>query len=223
MNQRDDMVMRLGVKSPSQTPARDRAKQERIIRGAQRRGGLVHRLARAKASRTLIRAAQPASTARMAVARGGARAAGAVAGVVVGTLVVAAVVATRLLSGRSFENIGQQINNVLLGDLDEEALATRDSREALQGDEHLLRIAGKEGKVNSQIAQIHQDQVAINKRDRVGRTLFESATDFQSNNILDMVILRVKDALVEHWNAVGGQSKFDELTKKLGRPKANTR
>lgn len=215
---RDDMVIRPRVDAQPGASAPTRARQERVFDRERRPGGIVPRMLRhALGSRLALGAAS--GLGRFAVSFGRAAAPRVLLanpiGLLVGALVTATVVATRLVSGRSFEGIGQEINNVILGDLDETALASRDAREELLGNPNVARIIGQEGRVNAQIGALHKRLAEIRKRDRVGRTLFMSDPEFDVNNTLDILILRGRDKLLEAWHGSGGPGSVDRVREKL--------
>lgn len=123
-------------------------------------------------------------------------------GATVIALVVAGMVTLRLATGQPFEGMGEQLNKMFLGDMDEEARAKIAVRNQLQGDPALARIVGQQGQVNSQIASIAQDLHKLRKREELGATLFRQ--EFPTNNIMDMLILRAASVFKRAWNSNGG-------------------
>ena len=237
---RDDMVIRPRL-DEQRAAAPTRAREERRIAGARNRRGIFARIAKARAARSLRRRRRARSGGRrVRAARSGApgllrgtastvgRGAGRAAvanpvGAIVAALVVAGVVATRLVSGQSFENIGQQVNNILLGDLDEGARASAETRNRLGGDSDIARIIGQEGRVNSQIAALHKSLARMAKRDALGASLIRSEKGMQVDSTLDILIVRARDKFLEAWSGNGGNDSIEKVRRKLDRPPAGGR
>lgn len=235
MSNRDDMVIRVRLED-QRAAAPVRAREERRLATLKNRRGKLRRLAQARAAQKLAkrRTAARIGARRVAVARGGTsmvgRAAGMAArggmvaaratpvGLIITAVVVAVAVTARLASGRSFENMGQQLNNMFLGDMDEEARAAMQTRQRLGSDPDIARIIGQEGRVNSQVAAVFTDLEKLRKRELDGATLIRSAEGMQVNGLLDMLILRARDALVAAWNGSGGPDKVENLRHKMERP-----
>ena len=229
---RDDIVLRPDLTELRQTP-RSRAREERRMARAGRRRGPLARLARraavsqgirrATARRRKLARARRVGVGRAAMGLGrtaasmgghAARAAGAgPVGLIVAAVVLAAVITTRLATGRSFENMGEQVNKLLLGDLDEEARATMDTRHRLQGDDNLTRFIGQQGTISNQVASVFEDLKKHRKRELDGRALFREDMHFQTNGLSDMLILRAKDAFLQAWNGEGGPHSVENLTR----------
>lgn len=224
MSGRDDMVIRPRLKAPVAS-AQVRSREERRIDRLKRKGGLLHRLLRARAVRGRSRRRRMRSVKRTgSLARSGAglarntAARGAVMNPIGATIAVAAVAAAaavRLATGRSFENMGQAINNILLGNMDEEARANLQTRKRLGGDSDIARIIGQEGRVNSQILSLHKDLAAMAKRDMVGASLIRSEKDMQVNNTLDMLLLRAEAKWHEEWRGSEGPNALKEILQKI--------
>jgi len=216
---RDDMVLRPKLKL-GEVSVRERAKEERDMERAVHRRGrlgqwLRHRAGRfAKASTVRVARALRARALSAGGATGGRAASGAartpVGAIVVGVVIAVAVVA-RLISGRSFENMGAQIQKTMFGDYDEEALAGGDARNMITGNPMLTRIVGKEGKANAQIQQVYENFKKHALLRRLGDAKINESTDFQVNNMADMAILRMRDGVIEGWKAAGGEELVREL------------
>lgn len=219
MTSRDDMVLRPRIARHGPSAPQARAREARQLAQAAERRGVLARLVRARAASRLVMgrrgvavASEAAGLAEGAAARTAARSAVLnPVGMITAAAVTAIVVAGRLVSGRSFENMGQNVRQILLGDLDENALAGRDARNHLANDSDVARIAGIEGKTNAQMKAIFDDLQEARKRDHLGRELFMQSADFQVNDTLDILILRARDALVAAWNGNGGPQKVEEF------------
>ena len=192
--------------------------------GAGKRGGVLSKVRTALNVRRGYRAATAARAssriigagargAGRGVARLGARAAGTPVGLIVGALAIAGVVALRLASGQPLEKTGEIINQMFLGDLDNEARAKMRTRDQLESNPDLLRIAGQDG-FNSQLKDVADNLYNINKRDVDGEELFRR--EFPSNNILDMLILRARDKFVALWKGNGDDAKLATMVERLG-------
>lgn len=228
MGSRDDMVIRPDLgRDQGRSASPVRAREERILAREKKRGGLISKVAKMRAGRRLVRGRRARASRRAvrlaqsgsAAVRGAqtARAASAAANPI-GLAVVAAVVATgvitRLVSGRSFENMGAQINKMLLGDMDEAARADIDTRKRLGGDREVARIIGIEGKVNNQIARLHADLARLRKMELDGSSKITEDKYFQSNSAIDMLILRAKEVFEKVWKSSDGPDAVEEIKRK---------
>jgi hypothetical protein len=158
-----------------------------------------------------------AGLARGAATRVGARLAVAnPVGLLVTALVVAGTVALRLGTGTPLEGLGESLNSALLGDVDDKARANMTVRRRFQSDEALSYIAGEEGrnKPNPQLARLADDLTKMETRREIGASLLRK--EFPANNILDMLILRARDAIKSTWNALGGDDKAEEAMRRIG-------
>jgi len=232
---RDDMVIRPRLDGGDRAAAPVRAREERRLYRGKKKGRLFGRMVKARMGRKAARRAGGALKARRAAklarasraaagagrgaaaaaARGGARAAASnPIGWIVAAVVVVGAVAGRLISGRSFENMGANINKVLLGDLDEQARAASDTRQRFAGDSQLAEIVGKEGRVNSQVSSIFTDLKNMRERELRGASLFREDKAFQGNStILDQLIVRGADAIKKGWDALDGNGRVEKLGK----------
>lgn len=218
----DDIIIRPKIHaSTGQSATSVRAHAERKQARMGRPKGLIARLARAKmeaggARRLLAMTARSAGGGFMG-GLGMGRAARALmnpVGLAVTAGVLAVVAATRLVSGRSFENMGQQVKKVLLGDGSAEALAGRDARQHLTSNDQVALTAHQIG-LTADMSKVFNDMKAVAKQDYQGRELFEQDPRFQVDNTLDMLILRFRDGIVKAWDAIGGDSKVRQVGRKL--------
>lgn len=223
----DDMVLTPTVGDVAQPAARQRAKALRRMYGAARKKATLSRIMQFQALRRIVRRQRYGKALDNAgkLARKGA---GAVTGgrvgrattalnpvtIAVAGLVVASVAALRLGTGQSFGNMGAQVNNMLLGDLDDEARAAMDVRNQLSGDADIARIVGKEGKVNAQIRSVAGDLRRLATERQKGLSVFREDTTFQVNNILDQLILRARDKFKQSFGSSGGGAALDKLQRK---------
>lgn len=119
-------------------------------------------------------------------------------------VIVATAIAVRLGTGRSFENMGNNLRTFLFGDASSDAIAGMEAREMLAGDERFARIVGMEGKANSQMREVFEGLKRIRKIDALGRELMENDPEMQRNNTVDNLILRAQQLTIESWKASGG-------------------
>jgi hypothetical protein len=129
---------------------------------------------------------------------------------------VGAVVATRLATGRSFENMGQQVNNLLLGDVDDEGRAAVQSRQYLEGRHDLLYAIGKAGKADASVKRLFDTLQRSNMQEERGRSIIMSDKRFQVNTKADLTILAMRDHLVRGWTSHGGPAAVEKLREGIG-------
>ena len=134
-------------------------------------------------------------------------------GLAVTALVVSGAVIARLASGRSFENMGENLSHMLLGDEPEKARASMDARQHIAGNENLARIAGQEGAATAQMKSIYDDIAKLRENEYKGASALRRAAGMQANGTMDILILRAKKLWLELWAGSGG----DEKVEKLGR------
>lgn len=227
MANRDDMVIvpRLG-KLNAGASAPTEARTERRMAGSRKRGGIWHRLAKAKAAARLRRGRAARASRRVVASRRGASAvrAGAGAsrvagagrfanpiGMIVAATVIATMVALRLVTGRSFENMGAQVSKVLLGDMNEEARAKMDIRNRFTGDKDILRIVESEGFVNAELFSIYEDLRKIRYIELRGADTIREDKRFQVNGTFDILIIRARKLFLDAFNGAGGQENIEKL------------
>lgn len=225
MTLRDDMVFRPSLGRQHVAAAPVRAREERKLAGAKRKGGILHRLVQAKTARRAAAARARAKSGQRTVratrfgqaglARGAAGGAGRAAAAggsiaaIAAAIVVAGVVTFRLLSGEPLEKTGEQINSMLLGDLDDEARAKMATRQQLQGNADLMRFVGRDGVVSAQVASVAEDITKMNMRREVGASKLRE--EFPVNNTLDMLIERAKVIWEETWGDGSGEVLWEAL------------
>ena len=234
---KDDMVIRPDLGLRKSGPARERAKEERRIAGAKKQGGTLRRLAMARQANK-IRRNRTKGSARakdQAIRKKGARprlgvrggprltgmgmaakvAARTPWGLIISAAATGIVAATRLVSGRSLENMGAQVNKMVWGDADEDAKASMMTRQQMSQDPVLSGIAGMdpENRVNDQMKTLFDELKKIRKREVAGQQLFEEDKHFQNNSFLDAMILTMGGKLRDHWTKNEGKDALDKLEK----------
>lgn len=220
MTSRDDMVIRPQPRL-RETTVRERAKDERILRQATSRNGVVgrwlHRQIMHQIGRRAMSSAANAVRLRVSGAGAGGRAAGAAArtpvGLIAAAVIVTIAVGARLISGRSFENMGSNLRGALLGNLDEEALAGRDARRMISEDNDLARFAEINKGVSPQLQAVYDEHKRLALMCHKGDAMINEDERLQANSLFDMVILRVRDLMIEAWNSAGGPAVLEELAR----------
>lgn len=218
---RDDMVFSptaeaLGTVGGARSQIRQQRRIDRIMR---KRHGRLARMARVRAAtkrRRIVRAARSRVGSSLA-RRGASRILMTPPGWVIAALVVLGAVVLRLATGRSYENIGQKINDVILGDLDDEARALIAARGEVIQDGGLMEQIAREDKIGSHArrllayhtrrARIEQKAWAAIMRDK----------DMQVNGILDMIVIRLADGVKEFFTKGAGKAEVDKLKQAYAR------
>jgi hypothetical protein len=147
-----------------------------------------------------------------AVAMAGRAAVANPVGLVITGLIAAGIVALRLGSGKTFEQMGDEMNNMLLGDLDEAARAKMTVRNRFQGDAILTRIRSQSGKQNVQMNRIAEDLFRVEKQYEDGKALIQR--ELPVNGTFDMLILRAQEAFSKAWKAIGGDETYERVVEK---------
>lgn len=130
-------------------------------------------------------------------------------GLIVALGVIAAVTATRLISGKSFDQMGEEVNRVLLGDMDDEARAKMTTRSELESNQDLMRVVAATGKDNKQVKAVFKD--IYDKRLLYERNASMIRQEFGVNSSIDMIILRIRDLLVQGWKEAGGDAAMQQF------------
>lgn len=206
----EDMVITPTLGPMDPTAAAERARVSRRVAKQKEHRGLFERLARARIARKLARLSTMRGVGRFAQARAVAGA-GRIAGMAgIGTQMggmravasnpitlgialaaVAAIVATRLATDTPFEGMGSELNEVLLGDMDDDARAAMNVREHLSSDPSLMSMLAQQAGVKAQLFQIANDLKEIEKHRQHGKSIME--TKFPINGAFDVLILRVAE------------------------------
>lgn len=219
----DDITIALDIEDPPPLTARDHAVAER--RKAQGKKSFARRLAnrffrrkgvkaaRARTTRNLARAASRARGAA-GVARGAAGASRAAAVLNPVTLVIAALAAIgiaggRIISGKTFEQMGEEFEALILGDNSTKTKAKLLARQQLAGDPNLLEFIGQQD--TTQAKMLFNDLVELKEREVMADKLFRK--EFGVNGMLDIIIIRLWDALIAGWKGAGGPDAVDRLSK----------
>src|SRR6056300_1650780 len=228
------MIFRPTLGPQQQPTARARARDDRRLDRANRKGGVLRRLRllrqmrrrqiRLRSAASGQRATQIARLGRAGLARGASGLAGKAvqkggqmlarhpAGVIALALIAGGIVALRLGSGKTFEQMGDDMNNMILGDMDEAARAKMSVRHRFQADPLMTRIRSQSGKQNMQMNRIAEDLFRVEKQYEDGKALIER--EIGVNGTWDMLILRAYEAFGKAWKAVGGSDKLSQFVTK---------
>lgn len=228
---RDDMVFTPRLGPEHKATAQTRAREERRLAGAsKRKGGVLTGVARLVAARRLNRARRALKARRRARMRkaGPLRGAMGVAGrgatraavfnpigLLVTALVVGVAAATRLATGQPFEVLGQKLNNMLLGDMDEQARAEMETRNLLSSHRELTRISGQEGGVNAQMQAIFKGLSELRKKELDGMANINSEAQFGSNSVFEMMLIRAFGWLKGSFVDSGGTTATNRLQRNI--------
>lgn len=104
------------------------------------------------------------------------------------------VAAVRGLSGRSFEGMSLEIENVLYGENVEEAMATLEARDTLTGANHVLRVVDARGNSNGDDLGRIMDMQRTISRQRI-RGEREIRRHLDVNSPMDLLALRLWEAM----------------------------
>lgn len=203
----DDMLIVPSLDPLDPTSAAARARVQRRTARQHSPGGLWQRLRRATVARKLSRLTTmrgamqtgmsltgTSRAASMAATAGSAaRAATHPLVLGVGVAAVAAIVAARVFADRPFEGIGQELNETLLGDLDDDARAAMSVRGDLERNPVLMRSLAEKGSFATQMQQVFAERQQIEKARQRGESFL--AQEFPVNGMLDMIALRIWEAV----------------------------
>lgn len=210
MASRDDIVISPRISREDRPTAPVRAREERRLSGAKKKAGLLRRLGRAQAARLLVQGRRRAPRFR---ATGGSAVRFGAAGLLVAGVAIAGATIARITSGRSFENMGEALNHLLLGHLDEEARAKMETRQRFMADDDLMRTVAQTGVDNQQVRELFQEAADIRRKQLEGEAKLRQNTGLQVNNIADILIERFAEKFVQMWRGGGGDDAVRDLRK----------
>ena len=196
-NSRDDMVIRVRLKKPPGSRVQKKAVEDRRVEGAKKEvrksESLFQRLRRARQAMTRkVRAPKISKSKFSSFTKAASKRVGWMFAVTEAAITAGQV--ARAAGGASQRLVEAQDQDDLWFDLDEKATALRESRGFVESDRDLLRIIGKEGKVNNQIASIADDMRKMAFTKAVGDNLIEIDPAFDSRDTLqDQMIHIIKD------------------------------
>lgn len=207
------------------TNARRRAKTDSLLdRSIKTKGKKlrqIQELRKAKKIRDFLGLRKRASVAaRLAVESGGrmvtsaaGRLAGEAVGLPIALLLIAGAVTLRLTSGKSFEQMGDFLNRMFLGDADDAARAAARTRDELAGNDYVanfVRVQGPEA-LRPTFDRIYARNLTTEK----GASIIRE--EFGVNGITDQIILRCRDLISEAWRDAGGDALMQRISSALER------
>lgn len=203
MSSQDDIVFipdLTGLRAP--TDAVERMREERRMATAGKRGGWINRIKRLREardirrmrkrsrSRQVMRAGASRRIGGFALRKGASfaarRAAGTPIGFMVAAAVTAAIVKIRIETGTPLEGLGEELNEIFLGQYDDDARAATKTRARFQTDDALAFIAGGKGGPTKQQLRLYSELKGIAKKEEVGASALRRA--FPENNVFDILV-----------------------------------
>lgn len=152
----------------------------------------------------------------------GLRGAGRVAGGAYALAIAAAVVA-RFMTGRTFENMGENIRASTFGDSDLRVTAATRARGSIEGDDALMAAINRDG-IGPTTQFLYDQAYRVALAEEKGRSAIMTDPRFQVNNDADMLLLNsregakiIVDKIEAAFRAAGGGKKLDEI-KRLASP-----
>jgi hypothetical protein len=119
----------------------------------------------------------------------------------IGVLVLLGMGAMRLLTGRTFSGMGQDVSDFLYGGLEDTARGKMDARAFMEAKPDVLAHMGK-----GHIRAVHADLAAMYSREHEGRRKFLGDRTYQVNEFSDMIFLRFQEAFQAAWKAANGDA-----------------
>lgn len=222
MSDSDEMVLVVELEE-FDTSARRRAKSESLVDKSIKTKGKrlrqLRQLREAKRIKDFLGMRRRAKiAARLAMESGGrmatsaaGRLVGGAVGLPIALLLLAGAVTLRLISGKSFEQMGDIMNKMVLGDSDDAARASMRTREELVGNEYVANYARVYGQAALQptFDRIFQRRLMEAKGASIVRE------QYQVNGFFDQLILRLSDAIKEAWKDAGGDSLMMRISTSL--------
>lgn len=228
---REDITLRPQLEDSEEALARlPRAREAANIarlRLAVRENQIVSRVIRHKAAQRALAAAQQATARSASSSFVGAAAGGASRAVLAGTVgalfVVgaAATVGQYLFDGGTLEELGHDLNGLLLGDTDDQARARGASRDYLGSNPALVAHIGRKGlspaieKVARSLAsraELHQKGVS---------RIMEARGMNTATGGLDMLLVRLRAAFGRGWASAGGDANVAAVRRAMGRQRTS--
>lgn len=217
---RDDMVFRPSAKLSRGTGAASgRIRQQRELdRITRHKRGRIARLARlraarkARAGRRVARMAERRATSSL-VSRGAKRLLLSPPGWIIAGLLVAAAVVLRLATGRSYENMGAKLNDIIFGDLDDQARANMAGRQAVTSNNLLMELHGKDAATSKHVQELIRYHAKRAKQSQDAMRVLMEDKDLQVNGFLDLLVIKIADEVKTFFVAGPGKADVDALKK----------
>ncbi len=135
------------------------------------------------------------------------------AGAALTLLAIAAIVTIRVATGRPFEGLSADLNELVLGDVDDEVRASIIVRDQLASNPDLLALVGQRDSMGAQVRRIFADRKRIELLRQRGKSAI--IREFPVNKKLDMLILRFVGLFKDAWQRRGGVEVVDQVRSAL--------
>lgn len=208
MTSRDDMVLPAHVTEAEGLSSPVPERKGRRLLGNRPKSGVLQRMAFARLAR--IAASRGASSSMLA--RIGSRAVLTATSATLLAAIVAAV-ALRIGSGRTFKNLGQLMNDGILGDMDEEARATYKAKMRVFTNT-VLRGVSQEGRADHVVGIFQGVKERLMETEQ-GRAIALRVNELTEDSSAEQLMMRGKSILEDAFRAAGGNQAIDELRRQL--------
>ena len=178
-DRRDDMVIVPRLTRGEEHATRTEARRERTARHLRNRKGVVGRVARGAAVRKVRRAGFLHRAVSPRVLATGA---------VTGAAVATGLMLAKGISGRTIENMGENLKEFLIGDLDERSRANMDVRNQFMGDRVIVNVAARTDADNRQIREMFETLRDIRETQLRGVNRIMADKQFQVRSTLDIIL-----------------------------------
>ena len=228
MSGRDDMILRPTLEEVHGTDAATRGRVSRRIQEQESGRGLFSRLARRRAAERLarrrvgqagVRNLAGRRTAGMALRSTAGRALAAAGktgrfllnpGTAIGMVALfAAGYAASRATGTTFSELGQFLNNTLLGDIDDEARARTMSAERVISDPNIAAHIGRRGQVDAEFKQAVQLMYEAERPEQIGAS--KLTTEFPAIDDFELYLRAIERGFSSGWNAREGNEAARRL------------
>ena len=236
MSGRDDMVMRPTLEEVHGTDAATRGRVSRRIQEQESGRGLFSRLARRRAAERLARRRVGRAGVRNLAGRrtmgmalrstaGRALAAAGKTGrfmlnpaTATGMLgLFAATYAASRMTGATFSEVGQFLNNNLLGDIDDEGRARTMAAEKILSDPNVAAHIGRRGQIDAEVKQAVELMYQAERPQQTGGS--QLATAFPAIDDFELYLRAIERGFSKGWDASYGNEAAVRIIEMMSRMK----
>ena len=222
MSGRDDMILRPTIREVHGTDAAARSRVGRRVPEQAEGRGLFARLARQRAARRLAEMRRSrGAVSRAAGRRMGGAAGRSMTGRVIGGAgkmgrfmfnpataagmvgLAAGMYAASRTTGVTMSEIGQFINNMVLGDVDDEGRARTMAAEKVMADPNVAAFIGRRGAVDQEIKDAIRIMAEAERPQQIGASAI--ATEFPAVDDFELYLRALERGFSEGWDANEGQ------------------
>jgi hypothetical protein len=198
---RNDMVLRPRLRTAMAAPREEAAERKQIERHATNQRGILQRLMRARATKAAASYAMRAGSqvATSTLGSWASRGSAALPVVAVGVVVASLVALGRIVSGKSFEKMGQEMNQLILGDTDEEARASMAARSTITNNTAVMMMRHQNPQISGSLESIYHDLRRKALAGEVGKSEIERNIEVQG--IADILIARLAQKIKDGFAA----------------------